>query len=155
MLECLVYKSSATGLLGAEALGKLLREARSYNEKHSITGLLIYCDLKYIQLLEGDADALAVLYDRIRRDHRHSNIRLLYRGRQAHRFFPTWSMAVHNANEVSAAERAYLSNFLTEELEGRAPRGTSDLPAMRLLEAFAETLRRRECIEAALACLPA
>lgn len=154
MLDCIVYTSTATASLPAEAIGGLIGQARAFNEGHGITGLLIYCDLKFMQLIEGDPAAVGALYERIRRDPRHANIRLLHRGPQARRFFPAWSMALHDAHAVPDAERARLSNFLDEMLSASASPDADGLPAMRLLEAYARTLAQRSRIESALACLP-
>ena len=49
----LVYTSHATHPLTPEDLIELLRESRENNKAHHITGMLLYLNGKFIQILEG------------------------------------------------------------------------------------------------------
>lgn len=91
----LIYHSLATGDgLSPEALAELLRQARSHNQDHRLTGLLLYAaDTKeFVQVIEGPRDEIDTLYARIARDPRHKHAFVLHEGPAAGRMFPDWRM---------------------------------------------------------------
>ena len=61
MVYRMVYVSAATAPLDADALLALLTRARDKNQRLGITGLLLYRDGDFIQLLEGEREAVANL----------------------------------------------------------------------------------------------
>ena len=52
-LAFLIYSSFATVRLSQRDLLELLRNARTKNEEHGLTGMLLYRDGIYLQFLEG------------------------------------------------------------------------------------------------------
>ncbi|HEY5718903.1 MAG TPA: BLUF domain-containing protein, partial [Gammaproteobacteria bacterium] len=58
----LIYVSSATVELSLVQLNQLLQRARTKNAALEITGLLLYCDGSFLQLLEGPQGAVEQLY---------------------------------------------------------------------------------------------
>ncbi len=79
------------GLPDAELVA-LLRKARAHNQRHHITGVLLYHAGQFVAVLEGPHEAVRALYERIRRDARHRNVLLLSDGPSERRVFPDWSM---------------------------------------------------------------
>jgi hypothetical protein len=57
-LHEIVYASFACEEMAAAQLDQLLTQCRVQNEKIQITGVLIYHQREFLQLLEGEADAL-------------------------------------------------------------------------------------------------
>ncbi|WP_324680071.1 BLUF domain-containing protein [Hymenobacter sp. GOD-10R] len=94
-----LYRSRATQAFREEALSELLAEARAWNEQHGITGLLCYSDRQFVQLLEGTAAQVDLLYARIQRDPRHRQVTTLSTAYDAQRFFADWQMAFITAEE--------------------------------------------------------
>ena len=92
-LLSVIYTSAATRLLDDAELEGLLRGAREHNAQQGITGILLYGDGNFMQLLEGPEEAVAGLYARIRRDPRHHMVTTILEERGRGREFSEWSMA--------------------------------------------------------------
>ena len=90
----LIYQSRALVPFATPELMALLLQARGYNGARHLTGLLLYTpDGRFMQVLEGDKDAVRQLYcNRILADPRHADCRVLHEGPCAGRCFPQWSM---------------------------------------------------------------
>ena len=107
MLRQVVYISSATQHFSAEALEELLARARANNERSGITGILLYHDLSFLQIIEGTRDDVDRLMARIRRDPSHSSMRIVQDESISERDFKSWAMACRLA---SAAEARVIAN---------------------------------------------
>ncbi len=70
----LVYVSAAKKPVSQIELADLLLRARKNNSSLNITGLLLYHNLSFFQILEGDDAMLAPLYARIQGDPRHDRV---------------------------------------------------------------------------------
>ena len=53
---CLIYASSATKAMSQDELKALLAKARTNNQRDNITGMLLYNDGNFLQVLEGEAE---------------------------------------------------------------------------------------------------
>ncbi|NVO85845.1 BLUF domain-containing protein [Hymenobacter terrestris] len=106
----LVYQSQATPPFCAVALEALLGKARTHNQAQYLTGLLLYVEGQFLQVLEGPEPALSQLYGRIQQDSRHTNVRTLSYGLVAARAFPDWRMGYA---PVSPAELQQTTGFLS------------------------------------------
>ncbi|MGD0720885.1 MAG: BLUF domain-containing protein [Roseiarcus sp.] len=73
-------------------LADLRRVAVSRNRRRQITGALVYDDRWFAQALEGEIEFVEKTLDRIRRDPRHANIRILSNAIAPERLFGNWSM---------------------------------------------------------------
>ena len=89
----LIYMSAATHLLTDEELQQLLEQARANNSQEDITGLLLYHEGRFMQLIEGPEPAVAALYERIEQDPRHTDTAKLADKEVDSRSFPEWAMA--------------------------------------------------------------
>lgn len=75
------------------------------NQKVNITGLLVYFEKMFFQIIEGDDHAVDQLFRKIWKDQRHKDIlRLKTEYEVSERLFPTWSMKTinldHNTDEL-------------------------------------------------------
>ena len=104
-----LYRSRATSPLTLEQLTDLLDEARSYNERHALTGLLCYGDGFFIQVLEGAAQEVHTLYAKIQRDPRHRQVVTLSDAASPLRWFADWRMALVHSEPL---EMYWLINHL-------------------------------------------
>ncbi|MGI3781464.1 MAG: BLUF domain-containing protein [Janthinobacterium lividum] len=93
MTFSLVYVSRATRTLTGQELLDLMATARTANAAAGITGLLLYDDVGFLQMLEGTRDAVESLYASIEVDPRHEEVTLVRAREQREREFPDWSMA--------------------------------------------------------------
>ena len=73
-------------------LASILESAVRRNQQNGITGMLLYGDGNFIQVLEGDEAAVDETYGRIRADLRHRNLSILLQGPIPERQFSDWSM---------------------------------------------------------------
>ena len=92
-LARLVYVSTARPGLDPVELEEMLAAARARNGALSITGLLVYNGVNFMQALEGPGDAVAAVYDSIARDPRHTGPVAVLEEHVETRAFPGWSMA--------------------------------------------------------------
>jgi hypothetical protein len=88
----LIYSSYAVPGLKEEELKSMLVQSRERNKEHLVTGLLLYFDGKFIQLIEGEKQTIKQLYYNITNDERHSSIVLLKDGDIDVPYFADWSM---------------------------------------------------------------
>ena len=102
-LHVLAYLSSATTLPTQADLEDILVQARRNNEAGGITGLLLYHDGNFFQVLEGARDAVEACYSRIVADPRHRGHILLLSDSTADRRFADWSMAYERFSDLNAA----------------------------------------------------
>ncbi|MEL7486100.1 MAG: BLUF domain-containing protein [Pseudomonadota bacterium] len=88
----LLYTSNAVREFSDEELVGLLREARKRNTTRDVTGLLIYGDEAFMQAIEGPEDQVDRLFDTIRQDPRHQDVRQIYRETIPTKQFLSWRM---------------------------------------------------------------
>ena len=100
-LESVLYQSRATLLPDAEVIGgaldDILSRARTRNANDQLSGVLVYADGSFFQLLEGPADALRQAMQRITADRRHKEVRILRHAPTHTRMFPDWPLAFVSA----------------------------------------------------------
>ncbi|MGU3362899.1 BLUF domain-containing protein [Methylobacterium sp. M6A4_1b] len=87
----LVYASRPFGF-DQSTLDSILTQSRRCNMRDGLTGALICRGDIYLQLLEGEADAIDNTYARIVRDDRHLEIHRLSHAPASERLFPAWAM---------------------------------------------------------------
>ena len=77
----------------AREIARILAVSRHDNACDGITGALLYDEGCFVQVLEGPLAALERLFERIRRDRRHSDVTVLENASRHERSFASWSMA--------------------------------------------------------------
>jgi hypothetical protein len=103
-LERLVYESTATGTTESISnLAVILAESQRNNDRDGLTGALAAHRDRYIQVVEGPAQALDALLRRLEDDPRHRDVTLLDRGPISERLFSRWSMANARITPVHGA----------------------------------------------------
>ena len=89
----IIYLSSATTKFSNEEIISLLDLSRRNNEENQITGLLLYSDGNFLQIIEGKKKALEELFEKISLDSRHKNIIKVFHGKVPTRNYAKWKMA--------------------------------------------------------------
>lgn len=92
MIFQLIYYSLASKDLTYSDLENILKVSRKNNEQLNITGILIYKDDQFIQVLEGEHENVLSVFNRIEHDQRNQNVRVLFQGETEKRLFEKWSM---------------------------------------------------------------
>jgi hypothetical protein len=100
----LVYISHATTPFSEEELISLLHDCRKMNKVKDITGMLIYLQNRFIQVLEGDSSTIKRLYNKIERDPRHKKVSTLLEGELDERIFKDWSMGFKSLSLIDYNE---------------------------------------------------
>jgi hypothetical protein len=86
------YVSRAAETMKQEGLLSLLQQCLANNEASGVTGMLLYGNETFVQVLEGEEAVLDTVVEKIRKDPRHSKIHFLYRKPIEHRQYADWSM---------------------------------------------------------------
>jgi len=103
MLFRLIYSSEAKPDLSTADLEEMLAESRIRNRAHGITGVLVFVDGAFLQILEGEKDDVLDLMERIEVDPRHRGVKVFHEEMTGERAFASWNMAYlsPSAEEVS------------------------------------------------------
>ncbi len=118
----LFYCSFAVREMSETDILDLIETSRKKNAEIGITGILIYWikTRQFMQILEGDKDAIFKLLEKIKMDKRHTGVSLVYDGEIPERTFANWSMAFHNFESIDKTQLKGFSTFLkkgfTDEL---------------------------------------
>jgi|GEM_PF-465582 len=94
----LIYMSAATVSFTDQELAELLSKSKANNEKVEVSGLLIYHEGSFLQVLEGPEEAVLETYERIGEDPRHTEVGLLLKQEVLARSFGNWEMGYVNTN---------------------------------------------------------
>ncbi len=81
-----------------EELEELLAIARTKNAGKGVTGLLLYAEGNFLQILEGERVQVEALYAHIAGDPRHYGVVRLMRREVARRSFSDWRMGYRKIN---------------------------------------------------------
>lgn len=96
-LRAIAYVSTAVGRLTTEVLEQVLTEAREFNAEHGVTGVLLHDEGNFMQYVEGPAEAMTAVYQRILESREHTAIIELTNARVARRAFTDWTMGCTTA----------------------------------------------------------
>ena len=111
------YVSTEAIKFSDEALVALLSEARSANTDRDVTGLLLYREGSFYQVLEGSESAVMATFQDIEGDPRHKEVRVLFNGETNAREFADWQMGFLNLDGVDMDTLSGFSDFMTRDAE--------------------------------------
>lgn len=138
-LKAIGYVSRAAAPVESDELAALEYEARMNNRATDITGLLVFDDGYYVQVLEGPVDAVDATLERIRWDPRHEELEQVLDTPISERSFARWAMA---SIDLRAPAASVGIGNLAEDLAGflarvdKVQQATSPV----LLDAFQQVL---------------
>lgn len=133
----IIYISTAYKLLDEYELATILEASRENNKQADVTGILLYAEGTFLQVLEGEKENIERIFNKIVQDLRHSNVIELVKGSIKNRNFLEWSMGFASVNaEVLEEFEGYVNpaelKFLSDE---------SQTAAMILLQSFVQNNR--------------
>jgi Sensors of blue-light using FAD len=99
----------------ATGLEAILLDARAGNNARDITGILVYVDGVFLQVIEGDREAVLQLMTSLGKDSRHSSIKIIHEAEIEERTFASWRMAYLDATPEQMAGWAELAGTTTIE----------------------------------------
>ncbi|HYO95630.1 MAG TPA: BLUF domain-containing protein [Polyangiaceae bacterium] len=123
LLQETIYVSAAVTPFGPRDLTALLLAARSNNRRLGISGILVHQAGSFFQVLEGEPQRVAALFDHIERDPRHHKVLVLAQQNLTTRAFAEWSMGFVEAGQAGLADMPGFNDFF-----GQA-RSITQLPA--------------------------
>lgn len=107
----LSYVSTGCDCLKYENIKSILESSNQNNKENGITGILVYCNKHFFQILEGEENSVKELYETIAIDSRHDNVIKIHEGIIENRNFANWSMAFKSYNK----ELSCLDDFNMEQ----------------------------------------
>ncbi len=100
-MKQIVYVSALAPGVDASVVPDIVRVAAANNSRMQVSGILLYINGSFLQIIEGEAATLDALYEKICADSRHVKQMKLGDSHIEHRQFPDWSMALA---DVSSAD---------------------------------------------------
>jgi hypothetical protein len=125
MLSQLVYVSNRKPNCTEAEIEKILASCKKNNPPLNITGILLYSDKKFIQLVEGESKVIMELYDKIKKDVRHANPMMISLNPIKEKSFPSWHMGskklpeskVDFKTEITSEDKGVFESILSGKEE--------------------------------------
>lgn len=136
-LEQLIYVSTALREMSRTELETLLEGAVRFNDAHHITGMLLYAEGSFLQVLEAETADMDAVYERIGRDSQHHSLQVLIRNPIAMRSFSAWHMGFRILGRKEAEEHPGYAPFFEKGFDA-ASIGAHEGLAWRILKEFAD-----------------
>ena len=97
----LSYLSEAVSDMSFLGLMRLLESARAFNQKNGITGILLYDNQQFGQIIEGERASIMKVWKRIQEDRRHHRVELLEIREITERSFPDWLLRFYGGDTLT------------------------------------------------------
>jgi len=132
----LLYVSNTAQPVSVGDLDDILTASRRNNAQLGITGLLLFIDDGFLQVLEGEESAVREVYARVASDPRHGNATVMLDREVPVRAFPEWSMGFERPC-MDDPETAGMFGVAREAINGRLSPATGRIVAMMLQTFYA------------------
>jgi hypothetical protein len=125
-LAHIIYCSAASAEFDEAGIASVLERSRASNAVRGITGMLLYVQRCFFQVLEGDPAIINPVYETIQLDPRHYRITRIIAEPIVQRSFGEWTMGFSTLAPAQAGSLLGENDFfasaacLTEMNEGRA-----------------------------------
>lgn len=125
LVHC-IYSSAETTPFSQKDITTLLGKARFNNDKLGVTGMLLYDNGSFFQILEGQPETVTLILDEIQKDQRHNHIVKIIHEEIEERNFSDWTMGYSGVTREDLKSIEGLNDFFlankqyTELDEGRA-----------------------------------
>ncbi len=104
-------------MMDEQQLTALLEQSRDRNLRQNVTGMLIYCDGNFFQVLEGEEKDVKEIYHSISCDSRNNGNIVLIESQIVRRNFPEWSMGFKVLCRNDLMGVAGFSEFLVRNMD--------------------------------------
>ncbi len=122
-----LYTSVAADDLSAEALRDIAVVSARNNARDQLSGVLLHTPDSFIQVLEGEEKTLLATLERIDRDPRHTELKILLDQMISERRFPDWAMGGYEIDAAALPAELKPEAILPPEMRsmaGAAPLAT-------------------------------
>ncbi|WGK65097.1 BLUF domain-containing protein [Croceiramulus getboli] len=141
MYKYLSYVSRQTHALSEEAIENMLQTCRRNNTASGITGILVYINGTFTQYIEGPEEKIDTLFEKIKRDRRHTQVIELFSGHSDERFYGNWSMAYKSLRPEEAENITGYRPFVSDDYLSSPGKSIESHPAISLMTSFVKDLR--------------
>ena len=125
-----LYSSKTKTDIGLNEINGILEVSRRNNQKNKVTGILLYRNGEFLQLLEGERINVYYTLKKIMDDQRHTNVNIIYENEIQKSLFNNWSMAFKSESDLNPE-----INQRLEKLK-LSPNIADDLALVTLLNSF-------------------
>ena len=129
-LHCLIYTSVAKEKMTDNCLKSLLDRARPKNSALDITGMLLYLDPYFVQVLEGEINAINETFKKISKDPIHHKVSLIFKKPISERSFSNWVMGFNKVSHEYSDAFVSLDAFYKSENFRKKPKEIIELLEM-------------------------
>ena len=116
-LKHLIYTSKPVDY-EKSGIDRILSQSQKNNSNINVTGLLIFGPDMYLQLLEGYTDSVDKTFEKIAKDDRHIELKILKESMTDQRLFSSWTMRPQDLRVLMWSQdekESRLINNLSEE----------------------------------------
>jgi hypothetical protein len=133
LVHCIYCSASTKDAFSPADLAALLAECREKNAKAGLTGMLLYSDRSFFQVLEGDRPVVEALLEKLTLDKRHERVTKIILEPIEERAFAQWTMGYPRISRKELGEIPGLNDFFAQ---GRSYMELGEGRAKTLLSAF-------------------
>lgn len=87
------------------------------NTARTVTGMLLFSQGRFLQVLEGERKDVQHTFDRIQEDSRHDHVTLISEQTIAERCFSHWNMGFKHLREADAVQMPQYQAYLTQDFQ--------------------------------------
>ncbi len=113
LIHCIYTSSPADGIDRSE-LDAILDKARTNNRKLGVSGMLLFDDGAFFQVLEGKKSVVEPLFEKIKQDDRHRHVVRLVKEPIDERDFGSWTMGIADVPKHELATMPGLNDFFSD-----------------------------------------
>lgn len=125
----------------AETLKEMLIRFRQNNEANNITGMMLFSEGSFLQVLEGEDNQMDTLIKKIKKDPRHHSLVQIAAGSLKERMFGKWSMSFKAVTPETFKDLKGYINPWDPDFFAELP--DQQHPALAILKTFAQNTRMR------------
>lgn len=115
MIYHIAYFSTATQLFTETDLTELLAISKRNNSALGVTGILLFIEGCFLQVLEGEKEVVKSIFEKVEKDRRHDDVFTLFEGEKVERSFEKWSMGFKNLPLVEYKRQIGFEDITNEE----------------------------------------
>ena len=132
--------ATSEGDMSHHLLASILKQSAEHNTRDRITGMLLFSSGNFMQLLEGEPESVARLFERIQADPRHRNLIVVMNEPVTERQFAGWRMGWRHITPADALRLPELAPWFEFGFNRDAIRAQPGM-ALDLLRNFSQTMR--------------
>ena len=97
----------------------LLQQSRARNARNRVTGMLLYKDGHFMQVLESDEANVMKIFGDIEIDRRHKSVDVIRAEYRQYRDFPDWTMGFRNVDKIDLSTVPGFTRFLEHDFKSK------------------------------------